>query len=201
MIASGPSVTKQQIETAKEWRLSGKNRYVMVVNRSYLAAPWADFLFSMDGKFLRLYGDEILSMFSGRVFTHEIASYVPPWAEVVSATATGNSGSAAIEVLARWGAKTIYLIGCDGKWSKEGKRHHHEDYEKGDAPGNTCSNCSNVHEFPRLFEKAVKMTDGTNIINCSPDSALTFIPNMPLGEALNMDVGLRDETDLGDLNV
>jgi len=186
LIASGPSVTEDQIQTAREWRLSGDNRYVMVVNRSHLVAPWADFLWTMDGKFLRLYGDEIKESFMGRVFTHKIASHIPAWVEVVDATSTGNSGSTAIEVLVRWGANTIYLIGCDAKWDKSGKRHHHQDYEKNDSPGNTCFNCPNVHEFKRLFEKACKMANGTKIINCSPDSALGFLPNLPLKEALGM---------------
>lgn len=183
LIASGPSVTQDQLDNVREWQKDGGG-IVMTVNRSFEAAPWADYLFTIDGRFLRAWEDKIRE-FKGTVLTHKLASYYPDFIKVVPATCSGNSGSAGIEVLSRdFKCKKIILVGCDAKWSDKGKKHHHEDYPDTGDRKTTLNNCSNIHEFKGCFEKAIKRSKDVEIINCSPDSALRFLPNMPIKEAL-----------------
>ena len=48
-IASGPSLTPEDVQAVKEWRDAGKGK-VIVVNTTFRAAPWADAMFAMDAK-------------------------------------------------------------------------------------------------------------------------------------------------------
>lgn len=183
LIASGPSVTQDQLDNVREWQ-EGGGGIVMVINRSFEAAPWADYLFTIDGKFLRLYESKIRD-FKGTVITHQLTSYKPDFVKIVKATRTGNSGSAGIEVLIRnFRVQNLALVGCDAKHGDDGRKHHHSDYPQGDSPANTCSNASNIHEFKEAFMRAIKGSGGARIVNCSPDSALRFMEKLPIDQAL-----------------
>lgn len=197
LIASGPSLTQEQIDLAFRWRSQGSGRIIMVINRTFERIPDADILFTMDGKFLKNYEQQIKETFKGEVMTHKIASHKPDWVTVIGATTSGNSGSAGIEALDMLGCRKVYLLGCDGKYADDGKRHHHDDYPK-EGP---CGNADNIHEYPGCFRRAVKRVKNLKIIQCSPGSALGFLTHMPLHKALNMDVGLKDEAISGEINV
>jgi len=190
IIASGPSVTQEQVDIVKQWREAKEGRIVVVVNRSYEVAPWADFLFTIDGKFARVWEEQIVEGFSGTMIVHEDASYIPEWAKTVKATMTGNSGSGAIEVVSLWGVNTIWLVGCDGRADDTGRKHHHEDYPKmpeGEHPKDWCMNCPNIHEFRNYFDRGIRIAQGrgAEVWNCSPISKATKAEKRPIEDLLH----------------
>lgn len=176
IIASGPSFGEEQHRAAKKWKEQDTSRLVVVINRTNETVQWADILYTIDGKFARVWEDKHRA-FNGIGVIHECASYKPEGWKIVKQTQTGNSGSAAIEVVSRWGAKTIWLMGFDATFSEDGKRHHHEDYPakpEGEHPKNWCMNCPNIHEFKNYFNRAIRMANGmgAEVYNLSPLSNL-----------------------------
>ena len=95
VMASGPSLTKEDVEMVRKWRESGEGRYVIVTNTTFQLAHWADALFFHDMKWWRQYRDEVRAKFRGRMVT--VASvnaadvdWLRGW------NSYGNSGAAAI---------------------------------------------------------------------------------------------------------
>lgn len=93
-----------------------------------------------------------------------------------------NSGYAAINLAANYGAKRIILLGYDMKVSG-----HHTHWHDG-HPGQTAASFADTIQksFLPHFESLVEpLKDiGVEVINCTPDSALEIFPKMTLDEAL-----------------
>ena len=93
----------------------------------------------------------------------------------------GNSGAGAVLLAGYYGAKKIALLGCDGKYDANKKRHWHGDHKKG------LGNAVSVPKFADQFKEAASFLEKTGaplVINCSPDSAIDFWPKMTISEAL-----------------
>ena len=157
---------------------------MIAVNKTFEVVPWADYLFTICGKFLGGYEDKIKAHFQGEVVCHQISSYKPDFALVMKATRSGNSGASAIEFADKFKPHTIYLLGLDGTYDN-GKRHHHEDYPDEPVNGRKFANAPNVGEFKNAFLMALKGVQ-CKVINCSPISVLRkHIGYQPLKDVLD----------------
>ncbi len=92
----------------------------------------------------------------------------------------GNTGAAAINLAALFGAKRILLLGFDMRRGPEGERHHHPEHPK------PCAQSSCFDDWLYRFDALARGCErkGIEVINCTPGSALRAFPMMPLEEAL-----------------
>lgn len=176
-IASGPSLTEDQVELVRRWRGAGQGRAVIVCNTSYRAALWADVLFFIDEPWwTRFHSQEVLETFKGEVIspvalkgvTHLPQSVMDP---------RGNTGAGAICLAYFYGAKRIILIGYD--CHKRGGSHWHGDHPKG------LGNCGSIRQWPAIFAGVAKSVKA-EVLNCTPKSALKCFPMADLEEALGV---------------
>lgn len=177
-IASGPSLTSQDVELVRQWRNAGEGRRVIVVNTTYQAAPWADELYAMDRAWWNMYGKDAVESFKGER-TAPLRGI--PTAKFRQFDHGKNSGLGAIALAVSRGAKRVILIGYDGQYAQDGRRHHHGDHPKG------LGNAGSVARWPREFDRAARRFAGIEIINCSRETALTCWPRMSLEQALEME--------------
>ena len=176
-VASGPSLTAQQLDLIRRWRDSGEGRAVIVCNTSYQAAPWADVLYFIDSPWWhKFHREEVQSVFQGEVIspvaapgvTHLPSSVMDP---------RGNTGAGAIRLARHFGARRIILVGYD--CHKRGGSHWHGDHPKG------LGNAGSIAQWPAIFAAVAKSIDA-EVINCSPGTALTCFPTLELDLALGM---------------
>jgi hypothetical protein len=200
VIASGPSLTRQQVDFVK-----GKCRAIAVNNTGIdtvnsetnelipAMAPWADVLYAADAKWWRCYQERALK-FAGRKVTIkptlpwpelycleqslEHASFDPRPTHLVSG---GNSGYQALHLAVHFGAKRILLLGFDMKDGVNRKRHWF-----GNHPPKLNSR-GNYAGWIRAFDKLAKCLPLRNVevINCTPGSALRCFRRTSLEAALN----------------
>ena len=165
-VASGESLTEQDIAVLKQWRDSGKVRGVICANRAFEAVPWADYLVGCDRYFWETY--KAASVFKGGKFAPKaikgVLRFVPD-----DYLCGENSGLYALKVLRELGAERIILLGYDMKGG-----HFHPPH-RGKNPAQS--------DFARYIEQFEKFS-GCDIINCTRDSALECFPKIPLEEAI-----------------
>lgn len=175
-IASGPSLTKEDVEYVR-----GRAHRVMVVNREFEMAPWADVLYGADYRFWEAYWNEIDATFTGERWTmsQQAASRfkincigrcnAEGYSIIAGSINTGgNSGFQAVHLAAYWGASRIVLLGYDMQRT-DGKEHHY---------GKHKNNLPNGRSFPfwvKRFAPLVRDLSrmGVEVLNCSRASALT----------------------------
>jgi hypothetical protein len=172
LIASGPSLTKEDVEAVK-----GKARAV-AINNSHELAHWADLLYACDLRWWQRYKPE----FSGMKYCpHEGAckefglTYVrgvhrPGISVTPDKIHYGsNSGFQAMNLAVHLGAKRILLLGYDMGFS-DGRRHWHEDHK---GIGNPDKN--SFRRWLLAFQEAKPQLEklGIEVVNCSRKTALT----------------------------
>lgn len=186
--ASGSSFTPDQQALVIDARRRGVCN-VVAVNRQYETVPNADVLYASDGKFWDVYLEDIYRRgFAGELWTQdEVAAkryglrhimavrgdYLP--AEADRITQGSNSGHAAIQLAARFGAKRILLAGFDMKRGG----HNHPDHV---APLGNGNASAWVPRFTPLADTLVAA--GVDVINCTVDTALTQFRRATLEVAL-----------------
>lgn len=172
--ASGPSQSREDLEHVR-----GKARLI-VVNRTWELAPWADVLYSGDPRFWRDYdtaGFEGLKVAGAKTDTvhtvpddfggvfDDVLAWLPKCARL------HLSGSQAIVYAACWGARRIVLTGFDmlgGHWHGE----HNS------AP--RSSYAENAEGLEMLAAELV----GVEIVNCSRQTAVRRIPRARLEDVI-----------------
>ena len=167
VMASGPSLSVADVERVAEY--SHEHGYpVVVTNTTYQLALWADALFFHDVQWWRVYGDHVKKHFGGLCVT--VAKIEDPRVTRINTIdfAYGNSGGGAINLAIHRGAKRIILLGLDGQYAKDGRRHWHQQHKK---LGDACSLPRWVTRFPALAEHAKR--SGVEVINASRETALT----------------------------
>jgi len=183
------------------------NKHVIGINVAYLIGEWIDMCFFGDGKFFTPH-KERLAKWPGLKVTCFKGLEKVPWVKYLlqdAAHSRGiskdpstvswnvNSGSAAISVAAHTGAKRIILLGFDMRFNNEGERHWHHLYKgvsseppiiKGRrrATNPPFDFSRHLRGFPQIAEDARKM--GIEILNASPDSAITQFPKFTVKELL-----------------
>lgn len=177
-IASGPSLTTEDVALAKDWRdQNPAGRKVFVANTSFRIAPWADTMFAANDGWWRAYGREAASTFSGEKLTHPHSSTRIAHPEEEGWSMYGSSGAAIIGIALRRGAQRVILLGYDCQHT-HGQTHWH-----GEHPPGLPSCPSPEAWIPGFVRLAADFPDAT-ILNSSRATALTVFPIVPLETAL-----------------
>lgn len=191
IIASGPSLTKEDVE-----RVRGQN--VIAINDNYKLAPWADVLYACDPNWWRWHIDDVKS-FKGKKYRQD-KSWTDKDVEVIkdldvqcikSISESGlstnpnvihdgcNSGIQAINLAYHLGARKIILLGYDQQ-ATDGKAHwfgHH--------PNEIVSDWYKWKgHYQLVADQAPDI--GLEIINCTRETALTCFPIKKLKEMLDI---------------
>lgn len=180
VLASGPSLTAEDVGLVYAY-VQQHRCPVLVTNTTFQLAPWADVLFFHDKKWWQIHGEAVQRDFSGQCVT--MAGEVH--GRVISLRGTGfnayrNSGGGAISLAMAGGATRIILLGLDGKYAADGRRHWHVQHPK---LGDAVSLPKFVMYFPMLAKDAEKA--GVEILNASRDTALTCFPRVSLEDVLS----------------
>jgi len=197
ILAGGPS-----LPTDIATRLSPKLR-IITINDSWQLAPFADVLYFGDASWWHMQQDRNTRSIDGRFSFHDMI-YKGFWVTIANfaehpqvkclwstgqagletnpvALRTGsNSGYAAINLAYLYGAKKIVLLGYDMKCQGE-KTHWHNGPRERAGMFSVALNTFLPH-FDALVEPL--KTAGVEVVNATPDSALTCWPYAPLEEAV-----------------
>lgn len=176
-VASGPSVSKEEIERVREWH-ERKRGIVIAVNTSFLAVPWADAVYAMDKKWWMFYSELLDKHFRGlRIGRHEMIQRYSV-IKLHDFNAYNNSGAGAISLAARAGARRVVLLGYN-LCHAHGQVHHHGDHPRG------LGNARSVGSWPRAFSELRQHLDrmGVEYFNSTRNSLLDW-PWLDLKEAL-----------------
>ena len=183
-IGGGPSLTQEQVDYVR-----GRAR-VIAINDAYRLAPWADVLYACDVKWWDWHYDKI-NGFKGAMITQDTKAaekyndlfYVRGEAKDGLSLDPGvihtgrSSGYQAVNLAVLFGAKKIILIGYDHGFP--GNKAHWF----GDHPDKVRSWYERwIPCWETLPDQLKKI--GVQIINCTPDSALTVFEYKPLNEAI-----------------
>lgn len=180
VLASGPSLNAADVDLVQAYAQTYECP-VLVTNTTFKLAPWADVLFFHDKKWWQVHGEEVRRDFHGQCVT--MASEVHE--RVTSLRGTGfnayrNSGGGAISLAMAGGAARIILLGLDGKYATDGRRHWHVQHP---SLGDAVSLPRFVMYFPTLAKEASGR--GVEILNASRDTALTCFPRVSLEDVLS----------------
>lgn len=197
IIASGPSLTEEQCAQVGAWRAAAEDgaRRVIVINSSFVRAPFADVLYACDGTWWRasVAGvrnvDAVLAAFPPhKLWTQDVKAAEEFRLNLIrSAGGVGlsrkpglihqgmNSAYQCINFAFLAGVRRIVLLGvdCHGK-------HWHPDHP---APlSNRLPHAQWIAKFGPLAKDL--QADGVDVVNCSPGTALRAFPLAALDEAL-----------------
>lgn len=184
-IASGPSLTPEDVEFVRVWRESSPDRFVIVANTTFRIAPWADAMFAMDDKFWKVYREEVRTTFKGKAYCHigESARGIAERFEKRKRLCLhGNSGAAILAYCATGDFDRTIMLGYDCSVAKG--THWHGDHPK------PLGNCGSVHRWPKQFENVRAYYPKANIVNASRRTALRCFPKITLEEALGLQQAL-----------
>jgi hypothetical protein len=187
IIASGPSLSMEQIEIATQagCRLIG-------INDAWRLAPWMDLHYACDLKWWNWHHDACREALACRSVTQseDAAATYPDLTYVVgkpepglsadpTAIHTGkNSGYQAINLAVHLGATRILLIGYDMKIADDGASHWFGDHpDKVRSWYETWFPC--FATLPPDLERL-----GVEVINCTPGSALPTFPMARLEDVI-----------------
>lgn len=183
VIGGGPSLQGLDLEPLRRAGVP-----TIATNNAIFLAPWASVLFFADSRWWRWHGDKVDAE-KTRVITAGSAifpgtlirlrrDYQHILAPSPDSVAGPDSGSMAINLAYHFGASRILLLGFDMRF-QEGKAHWHEDHP---TPSEEDSYITRfAPNYPPLHAALAQV--GVELIRCTP-SALTFIPEMPLTDAL-----------------
>jgi len=170
VVASGPSA---KLESLNQYRYHAK---FIVVNDSWKLAPWADILFACDEAWWQV--NNGCPEFKGRRFTASPNCMKRYGIDLFCSTGT-NSGLRAIYLAERLGANPICMVGFD-MHPKNGI-HWHDARKNLRTPG-----AAEMMTWRKETEWAAEIfwKKGVQVINCTPGSALTKYPYIPLGKVI-----------------
>jgi hypothetical protein len=196
ILASGPSMTQATANTVRDAHLP-----TIVINTTWQLAPWADLLYAADASWWERYKDEVKAFPGIRVsacvgYKHPDLLFLcntgkAGFDEDPSCVRTGgNSGYQAIHVALHAHARRILLLGFDMCHPQQQAHWHGRHPEPLRNVGEGVFNRWLKH-FADLAP--VAKSRGTEIINCTPNSALVVWPQVSLEVALHR---LRNEQEV-----
>lgn len=186
IIGGGPSLTQAQASQTKGHK-------VIAINNAVGLAPWADILYFCDARWagwhratvdlfprwrVTLENLFLQSEFEVRCLRDYGVSGCAPKSNGV--TNGRNGGFQALHLAAWLGAARVLLLGFDMK-ARGDKVHWHPEH-----PVPTHPNI--FPDWIRSFETLLPFLQkrGVQVINCTPDSALTMFPYQVLSDALGL---------------
>lgn len=209
-IASGPSLSEEQLERVKRAREADAVR-VIVVNDVYLVAPWADVLYFADHRWWQWHKDGVAKSWPWARFTRdevrkafaefkgqkvtikhqpmatdlEVLALLNDGPEGLSEKPEGirtgsNSGYQALNIAVLSGGNPIILLGYDMRF--QGSRTHSH-----------CGHQVKMHEsayksYARKFLTIERPLGklGVKVLNCTPGSALESFTKADLDACLEL---------------
>lgn len=206
VIASGPSITTDDLNMVKRWRERQFRGRVIVVNSMFERAKWADYCFFNDHEWFVHYGETLRRNFDGRLLSthpalvkeamdvepvHMVSGgemplqrlFISPNESRVSVCSGGkglNSGFLALQYAAQHKPCEIILLGFDHQHTN-GKAHCHPDY-----PGPLMVNAVRTEEWNKAMDKlAPQLRDREiHVFNASRETSLTCFPRKDLKRCL-----------------
>lgn len=179
-MASGPSLTMEDVELVRKWRVNTGGR-VIVTNTTFRCALWADILFAMDRRWWAVYLDEARRDFQGALATSSGSMCRQGWKTVQSELRKFkpfcNSGTAAISLALRAGATRVIMLGYDCQRTG-GAVHHHGNHPK------PLGNAGSLLKWPAYFRMLKASFPKASIVNASRETSLDMFIKMPLELAL-----------------
>lgn len=197
VIASGPSLSLEQCECVGAWRaaVDDGSRRVIVINSSFVRAPFADIVYACDGSWWRARNGDttnynaVAAMFApDKLWTQDVNAAAEFRLNLIrSAAGTGlsrkpglihqgmNSAYQCINLAYLAGARNLVLLGvdCHGK-------HWHADHP---APlSNRLPHAQWIAKFAALARDL--KAEGVTVTNCSPGTALRAFPLAALEDVL-----------------
>ncbi len=167
----------------------------IVVNDAYRLAPWADICYFADARwwhwhkakpeFLAFTGQRCTIFDTGNAVDNpDVFMLRNGGTEGLSDTPTElrtgrTSGYQAINLAVLAGATRILLLGYDGKVAADGKPHWFGDHPVTSDPGTISMLSRNLAWLVKPLAER-----GVEVINCSPDSAVSVFPKQSLESAL-----------------
>lgn len=208
IIASGPSLTKEDVDEVRRWRQEGDTdpaqgeaagspaRRVIVVNTTFQAAPWADVLYACDLTWWRHHFQRVATEFAGELWTvSEVARDQYGLAWVFGTDNVGlspgpdyihtgrNSGYQSIGLAHLFGAARVVLLGFDFMIGPAGERHWHGNHPKGLGNGGESRYRSWVQAMD-ILATDLKRTP-CKVLNASRRTAIRSFQRVTLETALN----------------
>lgn len=215
ILGGGSSITKQfeipdsVVEDVKNGKLplsayspymkAIHKKHVIGINVAYKIGSWIDIVAFCDKKFFQEH-EKKLKEFKGVKAGITVSCKDVDWVKYVRrdhrrlgisdepsmVSWNLNTGSAAIDLAVKLGAKRIFLLGFDMK-RLEDKTHWHKEYGKGKprrSPINHPPFAKHLQGFPAIAEDIKKY--GVSIYNVSPESAIKEFPKITLKQALKL---------------
>lgn len=188
IIGGGPSLARMDLTPIHSKRVIG-------VNQAFRLGPWVNVLYFGDCNFYDLNRKNGIKDFGGlmisscqripkdgwpgvhRVKRSKQKPYGIDTERRNSIAWNNNSGASAINIAYWLGAKRVVLLGFD--MHKEEGNHHWHSYYKDRGP-NHNPYPRHLIGWPQIAKDAQSV--GLEIINATPDSAITDFPYMPLEE-------------------
>jgi hypothetical protein len=194
VIASGPSLSQEQLEHVYFERWCANTCRVIAVNNTCSRVAWADCAYFGDYLALKTYVPKLrppAGEFQGEWWTQDKAgaerwglSYVKsanrPGLGTVRVHLNGNSGAQAVNLATLFGAKRVLLLGFDMQSGPKGQKHWF-----GSHPVPLVQDLlfdEWIKKFEAIATDAKAM--GVEVINCTPGSALPWFPMADIKEAL-----------------
>lgn len=181
VVASGPSARTAPVEL-----LRNKAKFI-AINDSWKLVPWADILFACDETWWKV--NRGCTEFKGRRVTASPNCMKRYGIDLFCSTGM-NSGLRGVYLAQRLGANPICMVGFD-MHPKNGI-HWHPERKHLREPG--------PHQM-QLWRKETEWAaqqfkaKGVHVINCTPGSALTKYPYIPLERVLAYASTSKDRTD------
>lgn len=189
VLAGGPSLAGQPLE-----RIAG--RPTVAVNLSYSVAPWADYVYAQDGRFLRHHRKILEHRFPGRVVSvsrkegwaglHHCKKVEPSvgWPmrpNELAARRTSLAGAITLAAHLTGPGGSIVLLGADGGRAADGRSHHHAVH-----PWPVVDDSWQRHAIDLGYLKPGLAAAGITVTNCSPGSRWGFLwPIVSLADYLD----------------
>lgn len=178
IVAGGPSVSGIDLSLLK-------GRRVIVVNSSFTAVPFADFLFFADARWWLEYGARTKG-FGGRIVTvakalgdkrllrlHKVKPPPGLTSKPSHVAMQRTSLHGAMNLAFHLGVNRIVLLGADMRAAKDGRTHHHKPHKWRVKPTAWTKQMQDLRMIAApLAEK------GVEVINCSAVSRIDWWPKV-----------------------
>ena len=188
IVAGGTSVLDQDLSLLR-------GRRVIVINSSYEAAPFADFLFFGDASWWETHcRRQALAAFAGRVVTVSVRAagprllrlrrrVPPPGLSLDRSCAVSERTSlqGAINFAVHLGVKRIVLLGADMRRADDDRSHHHSPHPRPNKPGNQTWDIQMAQL--RLAVEPLRQL-GIDVVNTSPITRIDWWPRAELAACL-----------------
>lgn len=188
IIGGGPSLAEVDLDQLR-------GRRVIVINRSFRLAPWANVLYFCDRHWWILDGPEVLAKFDGLIVS--VSQTIHPRVKLMRNTGVSglahsptdlkhgtNSGYQAINLAFHFGVKKIVLLGYDMR-VVNGETHAHGGYGTEPAVMSHILEKRMLPYFPMLVEPL--RLAGVEVVNATEGSMLDCWPRVKLSEILEQE--------------